>query len=278
MADTKVRQRIANLDELIEKAEFFEIGGGADGDLAGYTITRIVDNALNDERSRHLINIIKVEAGKGKYSHSHGGGETVWVMLKGEGTFKLDGDNEIPVKPGDFFHSYSNEIHGSTNTGNEDMYYFCVEGPTPNEMNREIKPVPYRQGRILNLDWEMEKGGFAPVNQILGLPDQGDLPGYTVKFLAPMTDPRAKHLIEIVNVDAGYKKYHHYHNNAETVLLFLQGEGEFFLDENTAVPVKAGDVAHALPGEVHGTRNTSSEKPLRYLVVEGPLPLDMNKA
>ncbi|HZP25757.1 MAG TPA: cupin domain-containing protein, partial [Dehalococcoidia bacterium] len=135
-------------------------------------------------------------------------------------------------------------------------------------------------GRMLNLDWEIRKGGFAPVDQVIpsaGASSSTDLPGYTIKLLVPMDDPRTRHLIEIVNVEAGFKKYHHYHNNAETVIFFLEGEGEFFLDENNSVPIKAGDCCHALPGEIHGTRNTGSA-PLRYLVVEGPLPLDMHKA
>jgi quercetin dioxygenase-like cupin family protein len=278
MADVQVRTRVTNLKQFIEEGGFAPVGGWDNpaADLAGYVIKKVVD----DSRSKHMINVIMVEPGKGKYSHYHEGGETVWVQLSGKGLYRLDEETEIPVGPGDFFHSFPGEIHGSTNTGDENMYYLCIEGPLPVQMQRDLKPTPYRQGRILNLEWEMKKGGFAPVDQVIpgaSASASTDLPGYTIKLLVPMDDPRTKHLIEIVNVEPGFKKYHHYHDNAETVIYFLQGEGEFFLDENTSVPIKAGDVAHALPGEIHGTRNLGNES-LRYLVVEGPLPLQMHKA
>lgn len=144
--------------------------------------------------------------------------------------------------------------------------------------------------RVLNLKEEIAKGGFTPINVALSgakpvqigdgehtsAVDTGtdDLPGYNVKFL--VDDPRSKHLIEIVEVAAGMRKYRHHHDNAETILVFLEGEGEFYVDDKTAIPVKAGDFAHSLPGETHGVGNTGNV-PIRYLVVEGPMPLDMHR-
>lgn len=276
MVDVATRTRVVSVDPFIDSGGFgpVMVGGRPADDLAGYTIKKIVD----DPRSKHMVNIIKVEPGKGKYSHYHEGGETVWLVLRGTGLFKLDETTEIPVGPGDLMHSFPGEIHGSTNLGTEDMYYLVVEGPLPVQMQRDLKPTPYRQGRIVNLHWEIEKGGFVPVNQLIPTAAGSDeLPGYTVKMLVPPNHPRTKHLIEIVNVDPGFKKFHHWHENAETVMYVIEGEGEFFLDKNNSVPVKAGDITHALPGEIHGMRNTGNT-PLRYLVVEGPLPLNLQRA
>ncbi len=144
--------------------------------------------------------------------------------------------------------------------------------------------------RVMNLKDEIAKGGFDPIQIAIehARPSQigegentsstasgtTDLPGYDVKFL--VNDDRSKHLIEIVQIAAGMRKYRHHHDNAETVLVFLEGEGEFYVDDRNAVPVKAGDMAHSLPGETHGVGNTGNV-PLRYLVVEGPMPLDMHR-
>ncbi|HXG35594.1 MAG TPA: cupin domain-containing protein [Dehalococcoidia bacterium] len=144
--------------------------------------------------------------------------------------------------------------------------------------------------RVMNLQEEIKKGGFIPIAEALAKtrPAQvtegkhvshvpagtEELPGYDVKFL--VDDPRGKHLIEIVQIAPGNRKYRHRHDNAETVIVFLEGEGEFYVDEHTAIPVKVGDIAHSLPGEIHGVGNPGNV-PLRYLVVEGPMPLDMER-
>ena len=41
-------------------------------------------------------------------------------------------------------------------------------------------------------------------------------------------------------------------------------------DLDTAVPVRAGMMCHAFPGEWHGLLNTG-DVPLRYLSIEGPM-------
>jgi len=146
--------------------------------------------------------------------------------------------------------------------------------------------------RIFNLKQEIAKGGFIPIAEALakhapaqlgpragtGTSQTGqstmDLPGYDVKFL--VEDENSKHLIEIVQIAPRQRKYRHRHNNAENVLVFLEGVGEYYPTMESAVPVKAGDMAHALPGEVHGVGNTG-DVPLYYLVVEGPMPMEMDR-
>lgn len=270
------RQRTFNLKQLIAAGGFGPVvtpNGPAD-DLPGYTIKKIIDDA----RSKHMVNIVNVEPNMGKYKHFHDNAETVIIILEGEGEFLLDDVNTAPIKPGTLIHSYPGEVHGTRNTGNVALRYLVVEGPLPVDMQRDMtgkKPLVTNRKRVIDLPEYIAAGGFGPI--MTGDKPDDDLPGYTVKFIARPDDAQAKHLVNVVNVEAGFKKYNHWHNNAETVLYFLQGEGEFVIDENNTVPIKAGDVAHSFPGEVHGTRNTGTV-PLRYVVVEGPLPLDMNKA
>jgi mannose-6-phosphate isomerase-like protein (cupin superfamily) len=56
--------------------------------------------------------------------------------------------------------------------------------------------------------------------------------------------------------------------------VILEGTGEFYggPNEEDVYPVKAGDVAHALPGQWHGMGNTGTV-PLKYLSIEGPQPV-----
>jgi mannose-6-phosphate isomerase-like protein (cupin superfamily) len=64
----------------------------------------------------------------------------------------------------------------------------------------------------------------------------------------------------------------HIHPTADTVHIILEGEGEYVIAPDTWVPVKPGDIILSRGGEVHGGRGTNPEKPLRYLVIEGPAP------
>ena len=278
MAQVTQRKRTKNLLEEISQGGFGPViieGRPAD-DLPGYTIKRMVDDP--DNQTKHLINIVSVEAGQGKYKHYHWGAETTMVILQGEGQFLINETDSVPIKVGDICHSYPGEIHGTRNTGSVALRYLVVEGPLPLEMERDMEkrpPLVSDRKRVISAKDFIAAGGFAPI-MVQGQA-ASDLPGYTVKAIAAMGDPKGKHLVNIVNVDPGFKKYDHWHNHAETVLVFLEGEGEYVADKDTTIPVRAGDMAHSFPGEIHGTRNTGTV-PMRYLVVEGPLPLDMNKA
>ena len=270
------RNRITNLKSFIASGGFGPVivDGHEAEDLPGYTLKKIVD----DPRSKHLINIVQVDPGMGKYKHFHDNSETVMFVLEGQGDFLIDESRSVPIKVGDVCHSFPGEIHGTRNTGNVPLRYLVVEGPLPLQMQRDLansKPIVSDRNRVVHVEEFRTSPGFAPI--VVNGEEASDLPGYTAKFIVEMGNPQGKHLINVVNVEPGFKKYNHWHNNAETVLVFLQGEGLFVVDEDNTVLVKAGDVAHSFPGEVHGTRNTGNV-PLQYLVVEGPLPLDMNKA
>jgi mannose-6-phosphate isomerase-like protein (cupin superfamily) len=76
-------------------------------------------------------------------------------------------------------------------------------------------------------------------------------------------------MVQLGEVAPGDRKYLHRHHDAETVWLILEGEGEFYPDHDTVIPVEAGLICHAYPGEWHGLGNTG-DVPLRYLSFEGP--------
>jgi len=83
-------------------------------------------------------------------------------------------------------------------------------------------------------------------------------------------DSEGFHLVQFAQVNPGDHKYLHRHKQAETVWVIVEGEGEFYPDPDTAIPIKAGMIAHCYPMEWHGVGNTGSG-PLRYISVEGPM-------
>lgn len=82
--------------------------------------------------------------------------------------------------------------------------------------------------------------------------------------------PEGSHLIQLAEIAPGDRKYLHRHHHAETIWIILEGEGEFYPDLDTVVPVRPGMICHAYPWEWHGMGNTG-DVPLRYISVEGPM-------
>jgi mannose-6-phosphate isomerase-like protein (cupin superfamily) len=76
-------------------------------------------------------------------------------------------------------------------------------------------------------------------------------------------------VIQLAEVAPGDRKYLHRHDSAETVWVIIEGEGEFYPDLDTVIPIAAGMICHAFPGEWHGLGNTGTG-PLRYINLEGP--------
>ena len=143
------------------------------------------------------------------------------------------------------------------------------------EKNRSLKTK-----RVWNIDEEFAKkdqfreiamkGGTKPA-VAHRTPGKGAIMGNT--FIKRGEVPSVLH-VQCAYIEPGNRKYLHYHENAETVWVILEGEGEFYGGPNNedVYPVKAGDVAHALPGQWHGMGNTG-KVPLKYFSVEGPQPL-----
>jgi mannose-6-phosphate isomerase-like protein (cupin superfamily) len=83
-------------------------------------------------------------------------------------------------------------------------------------------------------------------------------------------DGRGHHLVQLAEIEPGNRKYLHRHHHAETIWVILEGEGEYYPDPDTVVPIHGGMICHAYPWEWHGMGNTGSQ-PLRYISVEGPM-------
>jgi mannose-6-phosphate isomerase-like protein (cupin superfamily) len=143
------------------------------------------------------------------------------------------------------------------------------------ESNRAVK-----QRRVWNIAEEFAKkdqfreiamkGGEKPP-VAYRTPGKGAIMGNT--FVKRADVPSVMH-IQCAYIEPGNRKYLHYHENAETIWVILEGEGEFYggPNEEDVYPVKAGDVAHALPGQWHGMGNTG-KVPLKYFSIEGPQPV-----
>ena len=82
----------------------------------------------------------------------------------------------------------------------------------------------------------------------------------------------------IAEIQAGMQKWGHVHKNSDSMVFILEGEGEYILDgEDNTRPVRPGDVCFAPAGAIHGVHNTGTTA-IRYLCVEGPGPLVVDKA
>ena len=116
------------------------------------------------------------------------------------------------------------------------------------------------RNRVKNITVEKE-GEFIPF-------DVDKYPGYSVHQL--LKGVNTMFLCQINKIEPGMKKVHSH--DGENFLYILEGEGEYYTEENRSTPVKAGDFCHALPFEPHGIKCTGS-KPIKYLAVEGPRKL-----
>jgi quercetin dioxygenase-like cupin family protein len=127
------------------------------------------------------------------------------------------------------------------------------------------------------------EAGYADPEGFTPIASPGKTPGTPVATVATRTPGKAQlkgknlyesaegcHLVQLAEIPPGNRKYLHRHPLAETVWYILQGEGEFYTDPETVIPVKAGSICHSYPKEWHGLGNTGTE-PLRYLSVEGPM-------
>ena len=78
----------------------------------------------------------------------------------------------------------------------------------------------------------------------------------------------------IAEIEPGMKKAAHAHPGSDSVIIMLEGEGEYFMG-STAVTksIKVGDVMIAPAGSLHGVYNTGTAT-LRYICTEGPTPVE----
>lgn len=74
-------------------------------------------------------------------------------------------------------------------------------------------------------------------------------------------------------VEPGQEVPLHIHPSADDMWVILEGEGDYYVGEDKAERVRAGMVACAPAGTVHGLKNTGATK-LVYVSVSSPQPLD----
>ncbi len=60
------------------------------------------------------------------FLHKHKQNEEVYIILRGEGIFSLDG-NDYPVKAGDVIRVEPEVSRGNRNTGSEPLTYVCIQ-------------------------------------------------------------------------------------------------------------------------------------------------------
>ena len=94
---------------------------------------------------------------------------------------------------------------------------------------------------------------------------------FDVTQLTRDTDLERLVAADLVNVAPGEESQIHRHNQAETVLFFLDGTADIVVGDDV-VPVVAGDRVRIARGVFHGVR--TGDRPLRFLSVQCPPILD----
>lgn len=68
----------------------------------------------------------------------------------------------------------------------------------------------------------------------------------------------------------------HIHPESDDIWMFLEGEGEYLLEDGRTFKVKGGDVAVARPKELQGLRNSGRGR-LVFVSVAGPRPVGIER-
>jgi len=85
------------------------------------------------------------------------------------------------------------------------------------------------------------------------------------------------HEIDLWRVKPGEWIYPHIHPRNDDIWYFVHGEGEYYFMADETKKVKAGDIAVAAPGSVHGIFNSGREDIIVYSVLS-PLPVEIEPA
>lgn len=119
--------------------------------------------------------------------------------------------------------------------------------------------VSQRVRRVFNTRELIQEGGFH--DRIIL-----EYTGYRSKVFSPSD---AKLMVAIAECDEGKMKLLHRHPGSDSVLVWIEGEGEYLTGGGEAVPARPGDILLSPNGLPHGVRNTG-KGPCRWLFVEGP--------
>lgn len=102
----------------------------------------------NENSGSERITITKVHVFPGKTNgrHQHEHSEQVWIAIKGKGTLLLADDATQEFNEGDVVRFADNDIHGITNSSNEEFIYISVTSPPINFR------YAYKSGELLLKD------------------------------------------------------------------------------------------------------------------------------
>ena len=82
------------------------------------------------ETSRFFCDVYCLEPGQSQDPHTHDGSDKVYVVLEGEGTFRV-GDEEAGLQAGEAVLAESGRVHGVTNEGPDRMVCLVFMAPHP---------------------------------------------------------------------------------------------------------------------------------------------------
>lgn len=98
-------------------------------DLRSFDPAKMRKNNLF-ETSRFFCDLYCLEAGQAQAPHTHDGSDKVYVVLEGEGTFRI-GAEETALEAGQAVLAESGQIHGVTNEGPGRLVCLVFMAPLP---------------------------------------------------------------------------------------------------------------------------------------------------
>ena len=78
-------------------------------------------------------------------------------------------------------------------------------------------------------------------------------------------------------LEPGQELYLHSHSNVDDIWVCMEGEGIYFPDLENEIPFKKGMVLLAKPNQIHGMRNTGTERFMFVGFAAGSLPMDITR-
>jgi quercetin dioxygenase-like cupin family protein len=86
----------------------------------------------NSSSQRMTITKVYVHPGQTNRRHTHDSSEQVWIALHGTATLLLENDETADFKEGDVARFEDGDVHGVTNSMEEDFVYLSVTSPPIN--------------------------------------------------------------------------------------------------------------------------------------------------
>ena len=87
------------------------------------------------------------------------------------------------------------------------------------------------------------------------------------KHFGGTTSATAEVLAGYVDLKPGQEPHPPHTHVDEEFLYLVEGSGTWSINGKT-IPAKAGDVLYTAPNDLHGVKNTSADKPLRFFVAK----------